>query len=292
LSTPYVLPVARPFRPRYLLPSELVTYGLPDPSVQPNILALVDAASTFIDEYCGRTDGNGQGSLVYTTYQERILLQARNRNIFRLTFKPLAVITPTTQALLIASANQVQGNDPLEAVNWYYTGFQANTIVRPDGTTTSILGASGRYGYPRRGEAAIYPDLNYGMNLLQVAAFFGGPPQFTFIDPTAIDFDTATAEVWVPAGLYMSQYTEVVITYNSGYSPVPIPGVMQIPQAIKQACVGLIKNFLSRAGGTFGIKSISVAGGVNYTFGDFQPDQYVDPTIERYLMNYKTIVAY
>lgn len=281
-STPYVLPMPRPFRPRYILPSELVSYGLPDPTVQKNILALVDAASIFIDEYCGRTDGNGQGSLVYTTYQERILLQARNRNIFRLTFKPLAVVTVDTQNQLIASAAQVQGNDPLEAVNWWYTGVQANTITTSVNTTSPILSASGRYGYPRRGESAIYPDLNYGMNLLQVAAYFGGPPNFTFIDPTAIDFDTATGELWVPAGLYMSQYTEVVITYNSGYDP------RNMPRAIKQACIGLIKNFLARGGGTFALKSISAAGSVNYTF----TDDDVDKTIERYLMNYRTIVAY
>lgn len=290
-STPYVLPQPRPFRPRYILPKELSTYGLPDPTTQPNILALVDAASVFIDEYCGRTDGNGQGSLVYTTYQERILLQAVNRNIFRLSFKPLAIVTADVVNRLVASATQIQGNDPLEAVNWYYTGCQPNPILNNGNganVLSPILGASGRYGYPRRGQQAIYPDLNYGMNILQVASYFGGPPQFTPIDVSAIDFDPATAEVWVPAGLYMSQYTEVVVTYNAGYAPIHIPGVQSIPNAIKQACIGLVKNYLARAGGTFGIKSISAGGNINYTFDDND----VDPTIERYLMNYRTIICY
>jgi hypothetical protein len=255
-------------------------------------LSLVDAASVFIDEYCGRIDGNGQGSLVYSTYQERVLLQARNRNIFRVTFKPMAVVPPSVISLLTASATQVQGNDPFD-VNWYYTGCQGNVVVSQSSlpnTLSPILGASGRYGYPRRGEMAIYPDLNYGMNLLQVAAYFGGPPVFTTIDPTAIDFDPATGEVWVPAGLYMSQYTEVIISYNSGFSPIPLPGTsaLPIPNAIKQACVGLIKNYLAQAGGTFGIKSIAAAGSVNYTF----TDKDLDSTITRYLDNYKTIVAY
>lgn len=282
MSTPYVLPVPRPFRPRYIAPDELEVYGLPDTVTQPNILALVDAASIFIDEYCGRTDANGQGSLVYSTYEERILLQAVNRNIFRLTFKPLAVLPPSTQSLLVASAAQVQGNDPLESVNWYYTGFQANTVVTPSTSVSPILGCSGRYGYPRRGAQAIYPDLNYGMNLLQVASFFGGPPQFTVIDPTAIDFDTGTGELWVPAGLYMSQYTEVVVAYNSGYDPT------NMPRAIKQACVGLVKNFLARGGGTFGLKSISVPSSVNYTF----TENDLDAITARYLEAYKTIIAY
>lgn len=290
MSTPYLLPQPRPFQPRYVLASELTKYGLPDATVQPNILSIVDAASTFIDEYCGRTDGNGQGSLVYTTYQERYLLQSAGRNIFRLTFKPLAVIPTTVQTQLIASATQAQSQDPEQDVNWYYTGFQANTVVAVGSTTVSpILSASGRYGYPRRGMQAIYPDLNYGMNLLQVASYFGGPPQWTLIDPSSIDYDTATGEVWIPAGLYMSQYTEVVMTYNSGFSPIPIPGVQSIPNAIKQACVGIIKNFLARGGGTYGLKSISAAGSVNYTFDETKD---VDPVIERFLMNYKTIVAY
>lgn len=272
----------KPFRPRYIMPSELTLYGLPDAVNQPNILALVDAASTLIDEYCGRTDGNGQGSLVYSTYQERILLQARNRNIFRVTFKPMVALDANTVNNLVASSNLNQGNDPLLNVNTYYTGVQPNTIITNTGTLTSILGASGRYGYPRRGEMAIYPDLNYGMNLLQVAAFFGGPPLFTFIDPTAIDFDPQTGEVWVPAGLYMSQYTEIVITYNSGYNP------LQMPQAIKQACVALIKNFLARGGGTTALKSINAAGSVNVTF----TDELIDTTVDRYLAAYRTIVAY
>lgn len=293
MSTPYLLPTPRPFRPRYVLPSDLPVYGLPDAEDQPNILSLVDLASLFIDEYLGRKDGNGAGSLVYCTYQERYLLQARGRNIFRLNFKPLAVVPPSVVTMLAASASQVQGNDPLANVNYWYTGVQPNTVVSQSsvpGVVSPIIGASGRYGYPRRGEQAIYPDLNYGMNLLQVAAFFGGPPVFTAIDPTSIDFDTANGEVWIPAGLYMSQYTEVIITYNAGYSPIPMPGtnVQTIPPTIKAACVALIKNFLAQAGGTLAIKQMMAAGQINYTF----TDKDLDPTTARLLENYKTIIAY
>ena len=53
------LPVRGAFRPRYVLASELALYGLPDSSTESSILSLVDAASSFIDQYCGRTDGNG-----------------------------------------------------------------------------------------------------------------------------------------------------------------------------------------------------------------------------------------
>ena len=281
------LPVRGPFTPRFLQPSELGRYGLPDQTQQANILSLVDAASSLIDQYCGRTDGNGQGSLAYTTYMERILFQARNRNIVRVSFKPMVAVDATTVTNLQASANAPMTNptgDPLLATNWYWTGIQANTITQPSTALSPILGASGRYGYGRRSEFAVYPDLNYGMNMLMVASFFGGPPSWTPIDVGAIDWDnmTQSGEVWVPAGLYMSQYTEIMIIYNSGYDP------LNMPPAIKQACAAITRNALARAGGTTGIKSLIAAGTVNVSFSD----ELIDPTVERWLAPYKNIIAY
>ena len=86
----------------------------------------------------------------------------------------------------------------------------------------------------------------------------------------------------VPAGLYLGQYTEIVIVYNSGYDP------LNMPRPIKQACALLIRNFLSRGGGTTGLRSITTAGTANVSF---TPD-LVDTTIERILDPYKNIIAY
>ena len=262
-------------------------YGLPDQGDQANILSLVDAASSLIDQYCGRTDGNGMGSLVYTTYAERILFQAVNRNIVRVSFKPMVVVDPTTVNSLQASANAPitnPGGDPLTGTNYFWTGVQANTIVTPSVGVTPILGASGRYGYGRRGGSFVYPDLNYGINPLMIATFFGGPPTWTPIDVTMIDWDaqTQSGEVWVPAGLYMSMYTEMIIIYNSGYHP------LYMPPAIKQSCAALVRNFLARAGGTTGVKSLQAAGTVNVMFSD----ELIDPTIQRWLAPYQNIIAY
>jgi len=281
------LPVRGPFTPRYILPGELGRYGLPEQSDQSNILSLVDAASSLIDQYCGRTDGSGQGSLVYTTYMERILFQARNRNIVRVSFKPMVAVDPSVVVNLAASANAPMTSptgDPLLATNYFWTGVQANTVVTASAALSPILGASGRYGYGRRSEAAVYPDLNYGMNLLMVASFFGGPPNWTPIDVGAIDWDaqTQSGEIWVPAGLYMSQYTEIMIVYNSGYDP------LNMPPAVKQACAAVTRNALSRAGGTTGIKSLTAQGTVNVAFSD----ELIDPTVERWLAPYKNIISY
>src|ERR1051325_4764456 len=193
------------YQPRYIRETELKKFGLPGADEQANIMALVDGASTFIDEWCGRVGVDGEGSLAYSTYVERKTLPPQ-RNIIRLSNRPLVAITASVRADLAASADAGQIG--------YYTGFTENTTYRGslDGPTTQlspIIAASGRYGYGRRSVQNVYPDSNYGVNPLMIAAFFGGPPQFTGIDVGTIDFDPRTAEIWIPAGVYWSQYTEV-----------------------------------------------------------------------------------
>lgn len=256
------------FQPRYIGENELTEFGLPDNTEQPGIINLVDAASSLIDEYCGRTDGDGNGSLVYTTYVERLLLP-EGRNIMRTMFRPLVGISVSTHTELAASGAN------------YFTGFTPNDVVQRNGTLSSFISASGRYGYARRGQQQVYPDLNYGANILQIASFFGGPPQFTNIDVSDIDFDPRTAEIWIPAGLYLSAYTEILISYNSGFDP------RNMPKAIKHSCAALVKNFITRAGGTTGLRSLS-AGRVSSSF----TDELIDPTVQRWLSAYVTVLAY
>ncbi len=256
------------FQPRYITEGELAQFGLPDIDSQPNIMSLVDGASSLIDEYCGRTDGDGNGSLVYTTYSQRMLLP-EGRNIFRTMFRPLVAVPVSTTNNLASSGQN------------FYTGFTPNTAIMQNGTLTPLIGASGRYGYSRRGSQQVYPDLNYGANILQIASFFGGPPQFTPIDITFCDFDAKTGEIWVPAGLYLSQYTEVSIQYNSGYDPT------DMPKSIKHACAALIRNLLSKGGGTTGMKSFSVWR----VSGQFNED-LIDPTVARWLAAFVNVLAY
>jgi len=293
-STPLPIPARGPFKPRFILPSELTQYGLPDANRTPNILSLVDAASSLIDVHCGRVDGTGFGSLVYTTYTERLLMQAVNRNIVRLTFKPLVAVPASTVNLYSASANYIPqtpagkaltGAQQLLFTNYFYTGCQPsissiNNV--PASTISPIIGISGRYSYSRRGAQQIYPDLNYGANLLQIAAFFGGPPTWTPINISMSDFDVSTGEIWIPSGLYLSQYTEIVCVYNSGYDP------LYLPVGVKQACAALIRNFLSRGGGTTGLRSITTAGTANVSFS---PD-LIDSTIQSWLSPFVAVMCY
>ena len=95
------------------------------------------------------------------------------------------------------------------------------------------------------------------------------------------DFDNKTGEIWVPAGLYLSQYTEVLITYNSGFDP------RDMPKNIKHACAALIRNLLAKGGGTTGMKSFSVWR----ISGQFTEDLF-DANIQRWLNAYTTVLAY
>jgi hypothetical protein len=191
----------------------------------------------------------------------------------------MAAVDATTQAALVASGS-VDGEP-----NYYYNGFQPSTSRTgyPTSTVgganlTPIISCSGRYGFARRGQQQVYPDLNYAANILQIASFFGGPPQFTNVDVTMIDFDPRTGEIWLPAGLYLSQYTEILIAYNSGFHP------LKLPNALKHATASLVRNLLARGGGATGLKGFS-AGRIRAEF----TDDLIDVNIQNMLQAYRTV---
>lgn len=257
------------FKPRYILEGELLTFGLPTTSQVSNIMNGVEAASMLIDEHCGRVEVDAKGSLVYATYTERLELP-EGRNIARLSYKPLVALPQATVNNLIAASGSP----------WLYTGVTPNTLLR-NGVLSPLLQCKGRYGYGRRDSQMKYPDSGYAQNVLQVAAYFGGPPQFTDIDVTMIDYDPRTGQIWVPAGLYISNYTELEVIYNSGFDP------RNMPASIKHACAAIVKNSLAKGGGTTGIKGITGAGKMNVMLDP----ELIDTNVQRYLRNYVNTMA-
>lgn len=254
------------YNPQFIQSAELSAYNLPQPSDVSGIISLIQQASTLIDSYCMRQDTNGWGSLVWTTYSERLYLP-EGRNIVRLSYRPLSAVPVNTFNSYGGSGTSGQNL------------LQPNIYTGSDGVTLSPLCAiTGRYGYGRRAQQQVYPDLNYGANILQIASYFGGPPQFTPIDITNTDFDPLTGEIWVPAGLYLSAYTEIFVVYNSGFPPD------MIPWAIKQATAMLVTNFLVRPAST--LTSFGV-GQIHHQF----TEEMITPDIDRLLIPFKTFFA-
>jgi hypothetical protein len=259
------------FQPRFLLDAEIASFDIPSVSQLPNVMTIVDAASTLIDSECGRVDATGGGSLVYTTYAERIQIP-ETRNIFRTAYAPLVGLDTSTQ-LALSGLNAVSGNH-------FYTGFTPNTQLQLNGNLSAFVGISGRYSYGRKSAASVFPDSQYAANILQVAAFFGGPPQFVALDVTLTDYYDLIGEVWVPAGLMMASYTEVIAIYNSGYDP------LNLPKGIKHGCAAVVKNFIARAGGITSVQSYS-AGKVHT---QMTPD-LIDPTVKKWLAPFQKVIA-
>lgn len=259
------------FVPMYVLPQEYTQYGLPSSSDQPEIDNLVQMASLMIDEHCGRTDGDGNGSLVYSTYQQRILMQSPGRNLAEVPIKPLVALT-TAQIATLSGLPAASGDH-------FYTGALPNTIYKADGTLSSLLFASGRYSYTRRDASAQYPDLNTIINPLQLVTMFGGPAPWIALDITNTDYDAKTGNLWIPAGLQLSRYNEIIITYNSGYNP------LDMPKQIKMACAALTKNLMASGAGTTGIKSQSLGrAGFSVSLSDDLIDKNIQNLIRAFVV--------
>ena len=269
------------FEPCFLLESELQDYGLPTSDIQSDIMNQVRFASVMIDEACGRIDGDGNGSLVYTTYVQRILLQTRNRNLVQLAYKPIVGIEQSTVDQLAASgaAYGASGN----STQPYYTGVLPNTITAAAGYLSGVLSASGRYGYSRQDMSLAYPDLFALINPLNLVTMFGGPAPWVAIDISNMDYEPKIGEVWIPAGLQLQKYSEIWITYNAGYNP------LQLPRALKHVCASVVKNSLAKGDGTTGLTTLMMSrSGANASFNPL----LIDPNLDAMLAPFRKVQAY
>jgi hypothetical protein len=257
-----------------LLPQDYAAFNLPTVAVQQDIAQVVAMASLIIDESCGRIDGDGNGSLCYTTYTERILLGSNNRNLIYVSQKPIVAVSAATVAALMAAAT---GN-----INNTYTGVQANVLDNYTSRLSGIVGASGRYGYTRNDRSMAYPDLFSMLNPLNLTTIFGGPAPWVAMDSTNADYDPRSGEVWIPAGLQLQRYSEVLISYNAGWNP------LQMPAPIKHVCASIVKNLLAKGDATTALLRMSVAGAASYGIGA----DVIDPILDRMLLPFKTIRAY
>jgi hypothetical protein len=271
---PFGIPT--PFAPCYLWSWELEQYGLPTPDRVPDVMNLVMLASSLIDEACGRLDGDGNGSLVFTTYCQRILIQTRNRNLTQLPIKPIVAVASGTVATLQALA-AASGNN-------FYTGVQANTAVSVlTNQLSGLITCSGRYGYTRQDMAVGYPDLFTMVNPLNLVTMFGGPAPWISVDITQADYNSQSGEFWPPAGLQLQRYSELIVIYNSGWDP------RAMPYQIKFVCASIVKNALAMGNATTAMRSLTLgkAGAQASFLGGL-----IDPTLDLMLTPFKNVRSY
>lgn len=119
-----------------------------------------------------------------------------------------------------------------------------------------LLSGQGRYGYGRRGESSRYMVDEF--NLLASLSHFGGPPAWEAFPLENTGVDSETGQVWVPAGVMLSYYSEVNLWYVAGFAQG------NIPDAIKFACAQLVK-------ATAGLPAVAANGNVkSFKAGDTQ----------------------
>lgn len=97
-----------------------------------------------------------------------------------------------------------------------------------------IVAASGRYATGRRDRLALN---QVNLDTLASTLVFGSPPAWNIIEIEQIDFFPATGEVWLPTGLFLVNYNEVMIKYISGFTEIPdraLAGLIEIINTVAQ----------------------------------------------------------
>lgn len=269
--------MAADFQPRFVLDTEYALYGLPSVICNPDITGLVLLASSMIDAYCGRTDGDGSGSLIYTTYQERFVSQSIRRNIFYLPKRPLVAITPQT-------ITELEALD-VAASGFYYTGCMPSTTTLLDGRLSSIIGCSGRYTYGRRDNYAANDAYQQFLAPMALTTLSGGPAAWQPLDLVNLDYDDKSGEAWLATGssILGYNYNEIIVEYNSGYDP------RKIPKMLKFATAAMCKNLMAKGSGTTGMKSFnSSKSGVTAEFDE----SVIDGDVQRMLDAFVSVRVY
>jgi len=140
-------------------------------------------------------------------------------------------------------------------------------LATPQGATSPLVSARGRYATPRRGD-----DLTTWDMAQEVAAAFSLPGSWIGIDVSGMDCCAETGEVsWLanPLGL---QFQEIEITYMAGFDTIPDP--------VKFACAQIVRN--AQATPALNVK----ANTLNSMHLEYFADTLVDSTVQTMLAPY------
>ena len=133
-----------------------------------------------------------------------------------------------------------------------------------------IHSAQGRYGYGRRSmqSVGLYEDVSLVATLREF-----GPYLWQAVDVTELSISPTTGEVWIPAGVYLSSFTDTRISYIAGFQTVP--------PAIKSAAAALVASALLYPQFVGNVKSFAAGGSKVERFQGMNVDgdvmQQLDP---------------
>jgi hypothetical protein len=96
-----------------------------------------------------------------------------------------------------------------------------------------LISGYGRYATGRRSQQFAGADFN--SNLLFAVGAFGGPPAWVPFPIDQTDINLQTGEVWIPAGLLLSYFSDVRLRYVAGWTEKNLPG------DIKQAVANIVR---------------------------------------------------
>lgn len=233
------------FQPVYIFQGELGSYGLPAPCQKANIMQLVAQASGAIDNYCQKPDSEGYGSLVYSTYTEIVpIARGGIPTVFRISKRPMIGLSSDTVEALQASGISFSTSTTgfLEGTQPFDNGALISTETRLSaafpGELCSIIALSGRFAPTRPSQLPEMP-LNY-INPLAIGGLYGGVPTWFALDPALCGYDPKQGKIMAPSGFYFSQFSEMSVTYTSGFDP------RNIPKNVKQATANLVQNMLAK----------------------------------------------
>jgi len=140
-------------------------------------------------------------------------------------------------------------------------------LAAPQGQSSPIAAARGRYATPRRGDDPTTWDMTQ-----QIAAAFSLPGTWISIDTSQMDYFADTGEVsWManPLGL---QYQEIEVTYSAGFATIPDP--------IKFACAQVVRN--AQATPALNVRSNTL----NSMHLEYFADTLVDSSVQAMLAPY------
>lgn len=123
-----------------------------------------------------------------------------------------------------------------------------------------MMSIAGSYRYGRRSQqnSGLYCD----QNLMSITQVFGGPPEWTLVEVTQADFDPTSGEVWIPSGIYATNFSDVRMRFVAGFSQANIPPI------IKQATATAITAGLATADLVGGIKMARAGASALEKFSD------------------------